>query len=132
MWARSIAVATKEGCPGQDELEWDSYERMMSDIISQHLERIADRARAKEIAKLRAEEAANIRAEKAARRAQLRKEKEEKAKAREAKALARKKSEDVKLKMALSKGLKLEARITKVSLMDFTKQQIISASIFIS
>lgn len=115
-WARSIAEAAKEGSCGQEKLEWDSYEREKSDINSKHLQRKADKARAKEIAKLRAEKAAQIRAENAARRAQLRKEKEEKAKIREMelKTLARKKSEEMKMKMALSKGLKLKAKLTKV------------------
>ncbi|ONK70022.1 uncharacterized protein A4U43_C05F29430 [Asparagus officinalis] len=113
-WARSIAEAAKEGYPGQEKLEWDSYERMKSTIISQYLQQKAERARAKEIAKLKAEKAAKIRAENAARHAQLRKEREEKAKVREMKALARKKSEEMKMKMALSKGLKLRTRFSKV------------------
>lgn len=121
-WARSIAEAAKEGSCGQEKLDWDSYEREKSDIHSLHLQRKADKARASEIAKLRSEKAAEDRAENAARRAQLRKEKEEKAKIRELKALARKKSEEMKMKMVLSKGLKLKAKLSKVCLMYFTEK----------
>lgn len=113
IWARSIAEAAKQGGPDQQELSWDSYETIKADLMFQHLQWKSEKAKAKEIAKLRAERVAKVRAEKLARLAQQRKEKEEKAKAGKIEALARKKLEDEKKKTALSKGLKLKARLTK-------------------
>ncbi|KAJ6838173.1 uncharacterized protein M6B38_319840 [Iris pallida] len=112
-WAGSIADAARKGGGDQEELEWDSYEKIKSAISTKHLKWKARKERAKEIAKVKAEIAAKVRAENAERRAQKALEKEERAKAREMKALARKKSENEKMRMALSKGLKLKARLTK-------------------
>lgn len=112
-WAGSIADAARKGGVDQEELDWDSYEKIKSAILTKHLKWKARKERAKEIAKVKAEIAAKVRAENAERRAQKALEKEERAKAREMKALARKKSENEKMRMALSKGLKLKARLTK-------------------
>ncbi|KAJ0986170.1 hypothetical protein J5N97_004526 [Dioscorea zingiberensis] len=106
-WAKSIAEAAKEGGYDQEQLDWDSYEKMKVDIEHQLLQQRADKARAKEIAKLRAERAAMIRAEKLAKR------KEEKAKTIQVKALAHDKPVQKKKKTVVSKALKLKATLTK-------------------
>lgn len=113
MWTKSIAEAARIGDCDQEELEWHSYEKMKSDLLAEHLQWKAEKERAKEVAKIKAEMYVKVRAENAARLAQKRLEKQEREKARVMKALARKKSENKKLKMALSKGLKLKARLTK-------------------
>ncbi|CAL9083370.1 unnamed protein product, partial [Musa textilis] len=112
-WARTIAEAAKIGSLDQEELEWDSYEKMKADMVSEQIKLKEEKARAKEIAKLRAESVAKDKAEKVAKLAEQRKLQEEKAKARKLEALSRKKSVDERKKTELSKGLKLKAILTK-------------------
>ncbi|CAD5172671.1 stress response protein NST1-like [Musa acuminata AAA Group] len=112
-WARTIAEAAKIGSLDQEELEWDSYEKMKADMVSEQIKLKEEKARAKEIAKLRAESVAKDKAEKVAKLAEQRKLQKEKAKARKLEALSRKKSVDERKKTELSKGLKLKAILTK-------------------
>ncbi|RRT54187.1 hypothetical protein B296_00027129 [Ensete ventricosum] len=114
-WARTIAEAAKIGSLDQEELEWDSYEKMKADMVSDQIKLKEEKARAKEIAKLRAENVAKDKAEKVAKLAEQRKLRKEKAEARKLEALSRKKSVERK-KRELSKGLKLKAILTKVIL----------------
>ncbi|KAJ8485157.1 hypothetical protein OPV22_017642 [Ensete ventricosum] len=111
-WARIIAEAAKIGSLDQEELEWDSYEKMKADMVSEQIKLKEEKARAKEIAKLRAENVAKDKAEKVAKLAEQRKLQKEKAEARKLEALSRKKSVERK-KRELSKGLKLKAILTK-------------------
>ncbi|THU71388.1 hypothetical protein C4D60_Mb04t00870 [Musa balbisiana] len=113
-WARTIAEAAKIGSLDQEELEWDSYEKMKADMVSEQIKLKEEKARAKEIAKLRAESVAKDKAEKVAKLAEQRKLQKEKAKARKLEALSRKKSVDERKKTELSKGLKLKAILTKL------------------
>lgn len=117
-WARTIAEAAKIGSLDQEELEWDSYEKMKADMVSEQIKLKEEKARAKEIAKLRAESVAKDKAEKVAKLAEQRKLQKEKAKARKLEALSRKKSVDERKKTELSKGLKLKAILTKVILIN--------------
>ncbi|RZR72601.1 hypothetical protein BHM03_00014888 [Ensete ventricosum] len=112
-WARIIAEAAKIGSLDQEELEWDSYEKMKADMVSEQIKLKEEKARAKEIAKLRAENVAKDKAEKVAKLAEQRKLRKEKAEARKLEALSRKKSVERK-KRELSKGLKLKAILTKL------------------
>ncbi|WOK97943.1 stress response protein NST1 [Canna indica] len=112
-WARAIAEAAKQGCHDQDELEWDSYEKIKADILSQQTKLIEGKTRAKQLARLRAERIARDRTEKVAKLAELRQQRKEKTEARKLEALSRKKSKDERKKIELSKGLKLKARLTK-------------------
>lgn len=116
IWARSIAEAAKEGGLDQQELRWDSYRKLKADLMFQYLEYRLEKEKAKEIKRLRAEEKAKVRAEKLEKLARQRKEKEEMAKSRKIEALVRKKLKDEKRKIALSRGLKLKARLTKFHL----------------
>ncbi|XP_072967317.1 uncharacterized protein [Typha angustifolia] len=113
MWARSVAEAAKEGGHGQQVLDWDSYEKIKVDMISQLLQRAADVSRSKQIEKLRAERLARIRAENAAKNAHRTNEEEQKPQCKRINALSRKKTEDEKKRIALSKSLKLKERLTK-------------------
>ncbi|XP_077226670.1 histone-lysine N-methyltransferase, H3 lysine-79 specific-like protein [Tasmannia lanceolata] len=122
-WAESIADEAKRGGSDQVELDWDSYETMKEQIIHEQLQWAADKAKAKEMAKLKAKEMAELRAEqaakeradkKAARLAQQRKEKEQKAKARaEMKKKVQRKSQEEKEELSVFTRLKLKARLTK-------------------
>ncbi|OVA13274.1 hypothetical protein BVC80_289g12 [Macleaya cordata] len=114
-WAESIAEAARRGGCDQQELDWDSHEKIKAEMVLQKLQRAADKAREKEIAKLRKARAAKEKEEKMARIAQRRKEREEKAKARgEIKRKTRRKSIEEKQQLAISKGLKLKEKLTKI------------------
>lgn len=119
-WSESIAKAAKDGGSDQQELDWDSYDKMKQELDVQQLQWAAEKAKAKEMAKIMAEQAALARAEKAAQKkaekmarlAEKRKEWEEKAKARrERKRKEGRKKE--KNEFSVSQGLKLK-RLIKV------------------
>ncbi|XP_026401213.1 ketol-acid reductoisomerase, chloroplastic-like isoform X2 [Papaver somniferum] len=119
-WAERIAEAARLGGCDQQELKWDSHEKITEELVLQQLQLTADKAREKEIAKLRRARAAKEREEKMARIAQRRKERiekerEEKSKPRvEIKRKTRRKSAEEKQLLALSKGSKLKEKLTKI------------------
>ncbi|GJW74803.1 hypothetical protein Tco_0134173, partial [Tanacetum coccineum] len=51
-WAVCIATSAKKGGHGQQELEWDNYEKMEREIALQKLQQSADVAKAKEMAQM--------------------------------------------------------------------------------
>ncbi|XP_010247568.1 PREDICTED: stress response protein NST1-like [Nelumbo nucifera] len=106
-WAESIAEAARSGGDDQQELDWDSYDKIKAEIANRQLQWAADKAKAKELAKLRAERAAKARAEKMERLAQKRKERDLKAKAREqTQKKIQRKSKEEKEELAISKELR--------------------------
>lgn len=115
-WSESIAKAAKDGGNDQQELDWDSYDKIKREMALQRLQWAVGRAKAKEMAKkqaalARAEKAALKEAEKIAKLAEKKKEREDKAKARrEMKRKAGRRSE----KKGVSPGLKLMKRLIKV------------------
>ncbi|KAJ0101904.1 hypothetical protein Patl1_04806 [Pistacia atlantica] len=121
-WSENIAKAAKDGWSDRQELDWDSYDKIKQEMAVQQLQRAADKAKAKEMAKInavkaavaRAEKAALAKAEKMARIAEKRKEREEKAKRRrEIKSKARRKSEKSG-ELSVPQELKLKRRLTKI------------------
>ncbi|GKA19200.1 putative ribonuclease H-like domain-containing protein [Tanacetum coccineum] len=54
-WVVSIETCAKKGGHGQQELDWDSYEKMEREIALQKVPRSANVAKAKEMAQIRAE-----------------------------------------------------------------------------
>ncbi|KAI3945924.1 hypothetical protein MKW98_007273 [Papaver atlanticum] len=119
-WAERIAEAARLGGCEQQELNWDSHEKITEELVLKQLQLTADKTREKEIAKLRRARAAKEREEKMARIAQRRKERiekerEEKSKPRvEIKRKTRRKSVEEKQLLALSKGSKLKEKLTKI------------------
>lgn len=115
-WADNIAEAAKTGRSDQRELDWDSYDKIKHEIDLQHLHRLAEKERAKNMAKMRAHKAAEAKAEKMARLAQKRKEREEKAKERgKTKRVLRRKTKKKKDDSAVTRGMELKKRLLKVS-----------------
>uniref|UniRef100_A0A5B7BXV8 Uncharacterized protein n=2 Tax=Davidia involucrata TaxID=16924 RepID=A0A5B7BXV8_DAVIN len=115
LWAESIAKAAKQGGGDQQELDWDSYDKIKKEIALQQLQWAANKAKAKEMAQIRAQTAARARAEKMASLAQKRKEQEQKAKViGEIKRKTRKISKEEKEELAVAQELKLKARLTKI------------------
>lgn len=121
-WSENIAKAAKDGWSDQQELDWDSYDKIKQEMAVQQLQLDADMAKAKEMAKInavkaavaKAEKAALAKAEKMARIAEKRKEREEKAKQRrEIKSKARRKSKKSG-ELSVPQELKLKQRLTKV------------------
>nr|XP_019706704.1 uncharacterized protein LOC105047591 isoform X2 [Elaeis guineensis] len=113
MWSGSIAEAARKGGSDQQELNWDSYEKIKADIESQHIQQKGERARAREIAKLRAGRVSQIRVENVAGLAKQRNNNEKKAEANKVEASSWKRSEDEKKKTVLSKDFRLKARLIK-------------------
>lgn len=114
-WAESIAKAAKKGGSDQEELDWDSYDKIKEEIALQQLQWAENKKKAKELAKMRAERAARARAEKMAMLAEKRRERERQAEARgEIKRETTRKSKEDKEELAVAKGLKLKERLTKL------------------
>lgn len=115
-WASSIAKAAKIGGSDQEELDWDSYENMKSEIAFEQRQWAVYKARAKEMTRIRGQRAAEAKAEKLARLAEKREEREEKAKVNgEVKKKTRKKSKEEREKLAVAQELKLKERLAKVN-----------------
>ncbi|XP_027355544.1 uncharacterized protein LOC113865286 [Abrus precatorius] len=82
-WRESVANAAKKGGSGEQELDWDSYEKIQEEmVILRQLQRTTEKAKAKEMARVRAEKAARIKAIKKVMVTQKRKDRQEKTKAR--------------------------------------------------
>ncbi|XP_076886825.1 uncharacterized protein LOC143536795 [Bidens hawaiensis] len=105
-WAESIAKAAKKGGPDQQELDWDSYDKIEKEIALQQMQRSADVAKAKEMAQIRAEKRARAKAEKV--KLTLKK------RVAKVKGLAKKKSKEEKQELAAAEDLKLKERLTKI------------------
>lgn len=114
-WSKSIAEAARKGGIDQQELDWDSYDKIKEEVTLKQLQRAKDKEKAKELAKITAERAAQAKAEKIAKFAQKRKEREEKAKAREAKKKASRRSKKKARKLSFVQELTLKQRLTKVT-----------------
>lgn len=81
-WATTIATAAKRGGKGEQELDWDSYEKIEQEMALQYqLQQSAEKAKANEMARIRAERAAQIRAIKKMMLTQKKREHDERAKA---------------------------------------------------
>uniref|UniRef100_A0A1D1Y6Y5 Uncharacterized protein aq_aa11 n=2 Tax=Anthurium amnicola TaxID=1678845 RepID=A0A1D1Y6Y5_9ARAE len=111
-WAGIVAEAAREGGRDRQELEWDSFEKMKSDILVQHLQWKTDRARQKEIAKRRAERAAKAKAGKLVRHV-LDTNEGQKVKAVKSKGTL--KQPEKKSVPTTSRDLKLRARLAKIN-----------------
>ncbi|KAK7342732.1 hypothetical protein VNO80_25688 [Phaseolus coccineus] len=80
-WRENIAKAAKKGGSGEQELDWDSYERIQEEIIClRQFQRTAEKAKKKELARVKAEKAARIKAIKRVILIRKRKERQERAK----------------------------------------------------
>lgn len=113
-WLESIAETAKRGGSDQQELHWDSYEKIKQEIAIHQLQLAAEKLKAKEMAKLRGQKAALAKADKMARLAEKRKEREEKTKARRDIKMGMRKSKKDKEMLVITPELKLKQKLTKV------------------
>lgn len=82
-WRESIAKAANKGGSGEQELDWDSYEKIQEEmVLLNQLQRTTEKAKAKEMARVKAEKAARIKAIKKVMLTQKRRDHREKTKAR--------------------------------------------------
>ncbi|KAK4387122.1 hypothetical protein Sango_2582800 [Sesamum angolense] len=99
----------------EQELDWNSYDKLKQEIALLQIHRAAEKAKAKEIARTRAERAAQAKAEKMARLAQKRREREENSKVRgESIRKRNKKSQEEKERLAEFQEVKLKERLMKI------------------
>ncbi|KAL2593458.1 hypothetical protein AAZX31_12G148700 [Glycine max] len=62
-WKESIAKAAKKGGSGEQELDWDSYEKIQEEMVHlRQLQRTTEKAKEKEMARVKAEKEAQIKA----------------------------------------------------------------------
>ncbi|XP_075098253.1 uncharacterized protein LOC107787021 isoform X1 [Nicotiana tabacum] len=123
-WAESIANAAKAGGSDQEELEWDSYDKIKREIALEQLQSAAEKAKAKEMARIRAERAAQRKTEKMQRLAQRRKEREEKQKVGGKINRPRRRSKQEKEELAVAEELKLKAKLVKIQKKKSTLSQV--------
>ncbi|KAG2681727.1 hypothetical protein I3760_11G157400 [Carya illinoinensis] len=97
-WAESIAKAAKKGATNQQELDWDSYDKIKQEEVFRQLQWAAEKAKAKERKNIRA------------RLAQKRKELQEKARARGEIQVTKEDKDD----LAVVQESNLKQRLTKI------------------
>ncbi|KAK1276320.1 hypothetical protein QJS04_geneDACA011017 [Acorus gramineus] len=116
IWADSVAEAAKHGGYDQQELSWDSYQKMKEEIMREYDQLKAEKEKAKEFARLRAEKEAKARAENREKRVREREVKKRKARAvRELKKKTRTLKKDQQ-EMATPKEMTLKRRLAEVNL----------------
>ena len=127
-WAENIAEAAKTGGPGEQELEWDSYDKIKRILIQKQLHLAEEKIKAKELPNMRrAEKAAQAIAERMEKLARKRKLREERIKHKEERAKTKRKlnhkDEKAKAKRKLNRDkkdsrrrLKLQQRLSQVIL----------------
>lgn len=113
-WAESIANAAKVGGSDQEELEWDSYDKIKREIAREQLQLAAEKAKAKEMARILAERAAQRKTEKMQRLTERRKERAEKQKVEGKTKRPRRRSKQEKEELAVAEELKLKAKLVKI------------------
>ncbi|XP_043690295.1 uncharacterized protein LOC122641044 isoform X2 [Telopea speciosissima] len=123
-WTESIAEAARRGGNDQQELDWDSYDKIKAEIAVQQLQWAADKAKEKELAKLRKENAAKANAKKTVKIALKRKDKGQKAKARGVRKKKIDRSMGDKEDLAASKEFKLKAILAKIHRRKSTNGQV--------
>lgn len=104
-WAECIANAAKIGGIEQEELDWDSYDKIKREMALEQLQQAAEKAKAKEMACIRAERALQAKVEK---------EREENAKHRAELNKKKEKIEGRKEQLVVSHKLKLREKLIKV------------------
>lgn len=113
-WASSIAEAAKIGGSDEEELDWNSYEKIKNEIASEQRQWAADKVRAKEMVRIRSQRKAQSKAEKLMWLAEKR-EVQEKAKFKgERKRTTHKKSKEEIEELAVAQELRLKERLTKM------------------
>ncbi|KAI4356148.1 hypothetical protein L6164_000194 [Bauhinia variegata] len=116
-WAESIAKAAKKGGSGEQELDWDSYDKIKQEILLHHqLQCVAEKAKAKEIARMRAEKAAQIKAIKKVMLTQRKKEHKERTKERGDPKTKLSKAKEDESGLEVVQEVKLNQRLTKIHL----------------
>jgi len=115
-WKENIAKAAKKGGSGEQELDWDSYEKIQEEMIRlRQFQRNAEKAKKKELARVKAEKAARIKAIKRVILTRKRKEHQERAKVKgNIKSHHRRNTKEGKASLKVTQEFKLHNPLTKV------------------
>ncbi|XP_052733836.1 uncharacterized protein LOC108339160 isoform X1 [Vigna angularis] len=121
-WRENIARAAKKGGSGEQELDWDSYEKIQEEIIRQRrFQRTEEKAKKKELARVKSEKAARIKAIKRVILTQKRKEHQERAKVKgNTKSHRHRNSKEGKASLEDTQELKLCNPLTKIHMIENT------------
>ncbi|WVZ04497.1 hypothetical protein V8G54_025303 [Vigna mungo] len=121
-WRENIARAAKKGGSGEQELDWDSYEKIQEEIIRQRqFQRTEEKAKKKELARVKSEKAARIKAIKRVILTQKRKEHQERAKVKgNIKSHRHRNTKEGKASLEDTQELKLCNPLTKIHLIENT------------
>lgn len=117
-WMESIAKAAKKGGINEQELDWDSYEKIQKEMILRYqLQHTAEKAKAKETARVEAEKAAWIKAIKKVMLTRRRKDRQERTKARgDIKSQSHKKVKEGRDDLQVAQEFELHPKLTQVGL----------------
>ncbi|KAK7257165.1 hypothetical protein RIF29_30941 [Crotalaria pallida] len=115
-WRESIAKAAKKGGSSEQELNWDSYEKIQKEMfLLYQLQRTAEKAKAKEKARLKAEKVARKKAIKKVMLTQRRKDRPERTKAKTyIKSQPNRKVKEDKGDMEVGQEFKIQPKLTKI------------------
>ena len=121
LWRESIATAAKKGGSGKQELDWGSYKKIKQEMVLLYqLQRTAEKANAKEMARVKAEKAARIKAIKKVMLTQKKKDCQERTKGRgDMKIQQNRKAKEGKGDFKVTQEFKLVTKLTKVGLYSF-------------
>lgn len=115
-WRENIAKAAKKGGSGEQELDWDSYEKIQEEMVRlRQLQRTTQKAKEKEMARVKAEKEAQIKAIKRVILTQKRKDHQERTKVkRNIKSHPCRNAKEDKGSLEVTQEFKLSTNLTKV------------------
>ncbi|XP_062096977.1 uncharacterized protein LOC133802641 isoform X1 [Humulus lupulus] len=109
-WAETIAEAAKTGGHGQEELDWDSYDKIKQEIVDKQFRLAEEKIKAKELAKM--EKAAQVMVKRMEKLAHKRKLHEERIKEKKEQAKIKRKLNQAK--KDLTKKLRLQQKLSQI------------------
>ncbi|KAL1815377.1 hypothetical protein ACET3Z_017951 [Daucus carota] len=113
-WASRIAEAAKLGGSGEEELDWNSYEKIKREIALEQRQRAVDKVTAKEMGRIRSQRKAQAKAEKLIRLAEKRDVQEKANFKGDKKRKTQKKSKEEIEELAVAQELRLKERLIKM------------------
>ncbi|XP_017254103.1 uncharacterized protein LOC108224065 isoform X2 [Daucus carota subsp. sativus] len=113
-WASRIAEAAKLGGSGEEELDWNSYEKIKREIALEQRQRAVDKVTAKEMGRIRSQRKAQAKAEKLIRLAEKRDVQEKANFKGDKKRKTHKKSKEEIEELAVAQELRLKERLIKM------------------
>ncbi|KAL2326790.1 hypothetical protein Fmac_020217 [Flemingia macrophylla] len=115
-WRENIAKAAKRGGSGEQELDWDSYEKIQEEMVRLcHLQRTTEKAKEREMARVKAEKEAQLKAIKRVILTQKRKDHQERVKVKgKIKSDTCSKAKEGKGSLEVTQEFRLGTKLTKI------------------